>query len=106
MHSLFLSFLRASLFRVFFSFFTHFHTPINLLTSINLLPPSQSALKNAFAGRTVVIVAHRLATVQDVDRVVVLKDGAVQEEGAPAELRRRPGGAFADLLQKQSLVLA
>ena len=53
-----------------------------------------------------VIVAHRLSTIQDVDRVIVLKNGAVQEEGSPAELRGRPGGAFADLLQKQSLVLA
>ena len=69
-------------------------------------PTFQSALKNAFSGRTVVIVAHRLATIQDADRVVVLKNGSVLEDGPPAELRSRPGGAFAELLQKQSLVLA
>mmetsp|Transcript_24908 Transcript_24908/g.49848 ORF Transcript_24908/g.49848 Transcript_24908/m.49848 type:complete len:780 (+) Transcript_24908:76-2415(+) len=64
-----------------------------------------SALKNAFKGRTVVIVAHRLKTIQSVDRVVVLADGLVLEEGPPLELGKRPESAYAALLQKQALAL-
>jgi ATP-binding cassette subfamily B protein/subfamily B ATP-binding cassette protein MsbA len=42
-------------------------------------------------GRTTVLVAHRLTTVQRVDRVLVLQDGRLIEDGAPGELAGRPG---------------
>ncbi len=49
----------------------------------------QEALARLVNGRTVIAVAHRLSTLRDFDRVVVLDRGAVIEDGAPAELLRR-----------------
>ena len=42
-------------------------------------------------GRTVIAIAHRLSTVRGFDRIVVLKDGKVAEDGAPDNLMRRDG---------------
>jgi ATP-binding cassette subfamily B protein len=56
----------------------------------------QVALRTVLAGRTALIIAHRLSTVLVADRVVVLAGGAVIEDGAPAELIAGTG-AFADL---------
>ncbi len=52
------------------------------------------------AGRTVVVIAHRLSTAMDADRIVVLGDGRVLEEGAHAELLERDG-AYARLWADQ-----
>jgi len=49
------------------------------------------ALDVLMRGRTVLAIAHRLSTVADFDRVVVLDRGAIVEDGSPAELRRRHG---------------
>ena len=84
---------------LFCFFFTRPHTCLCTAALV------QAALRNAFAGRTVVIVAHRLATIASADRVVVLANGRLLEQGPPAELAALPGGAFAELLQKQSLVV-
>jgi ATP-binding cassette subfamily B protein len=46
----------------------------------------QSALRTVLAGRTAVIIAHRLSTVAIADRVLVLRDGSIIEDGSPAEL--------------------
>lgn len=51
----------------------------------------QAALNRFSHGRTVVVIAHRLATVQSADQVVVLEAGRVAEIGPPAELLSRPG---------------
>ncbi|MCO6454961.1 MAG: peptidase domain-containing ABC transporter [Pirellulaceae bacterium] len=51
----------------------------------------QRRLKQAFAGRTVLLVAHRLSTVQDADTIYVLDKGRVVQHGTPAELRAQPG---------------
>ena len=51
----------------------------------------QRALEVLMQGRTVLAIAHRLSTVTKFDRVVVLQQGRVVEDGPPAELRRRRG---------------
>jgi ATP-binding cassette subfamily B protein len=48
------------------------------------------------AGRTAIIIAHRLSTVETADRVLVVHDGRIVEDGAPAELISG-GGRFARL---------
>jgi ATP-binding cassette subfamily B protein len=61
----------------------------------------QMALSDLARGRTVLAVAHRLSTVSAFDRVVVLVDGRIAEDGRPTELRRR-GGVFNSLWQLQA----
>ena len=56
----------------------------------------QAALETVLAGRTALIIAHRLSTVQIADRVLVMADGVVVQDGSPAELLAG-GGEFADL---------
>jgi ATP-binding cassette subfamily B protein len=51
----------------------------------------QRALDALMRGRTVLAIAHRLSTVAKFDRLVVLQDGRIVEDGPPAELRRRRG---------------
>lgn len=51
----------------------------------------QAALKKLQQGRTTIVVAHRLSTIVDADRIVVLERGQVVEEGAHAELLARQG---------------
>jgi ATP-binding cassette subfamily B protein len=65
----------------------------------------QSALRTVLAGRTALIIAHRLSTVAIADRVLVLRSGRVIEDGTPAELI---GGAgeYADLHARWAASLA
>ncbi|GAA1832500.1 ABC transporter ATP-binding protein [Pseudonocardia ailaonensis] len=56
----------------------------------------QAALETVLADRTALIIAHRLSTVAIADRVLVLAEGRVIQDGTPAELLRT-GGDFADL---------
>jgi len=60
----------------------------------------QVASANLFRGRTVLIIAHRLSTLRNADRVVVLRDGAVAEQGSHAELLAKQG-EFYRLAQMQ-----
>lgn len=53
----------------------------------------QRVVREDFKSHTVVSVAHRLETIADFDRVVVLEKGCVAEEGRPRELLARPGGS-------------
>jgi ATP-binding cassette, subfamily B, bacterial len=56
----------------------------------------QGALRTVLAGRTAVIIAHRLSTVAIADRVLVLDTGQITEDGSPAELMAG-GGEYAAL---------
>jgi len=60
----------------------------------------QAALESAMRGRTTLVVAHRLATVQKADRIVVLDQGRLVEQGTHAELVKR-GGVYAGLAALQ-----
>lgn len=60
----------------------------------------QRALDEAMTGRTTLVIAHRLATVLKADRIVVMDQGRVVEEGAHAELVAR-GGLYARLASLQ-----
>ncbi|GAA3835251.1 ABC transporter ATP-binding protein [Nocardioides panacisoli] len=57
----------------------------------------QQALRTVLAGRTAVIIAHRLSTVEIADRVIVMEHGKVVEDGAPADLVAGGSGRFSDL---------
>jgi ATP-binding cassette, subfamily B, bacterial len=61
----------------------------------------QDALSRLANGRTTLIIAHRLSTVVDADRIVVLKDGRIVEEGKHQELVAA-GGYYALLVEKQT----
>jgi ATP-binding cassette subfamily B protein len=58
----------------------------------------QQALGQAMAGRTTIIVAHRLSTVRHADRILVFDRGRIVEDGTHAELAARPAGLYARLL--------
>ncbi|HWU35008.1 MAG TPA: ABC transporter transmembrane domain-containing protein [Methylovorus sp.] len=60
----------------------------------------QQGLQAAMQGRTTLIIAHRLATVQQVDRIIVMDQGRIVETGTPAELRQM-GGLYARLAKLQ-----
>ena len=60
----------------------------------------QKALHEAMVGRTTLVIAHRLATVLKADRIVVMEDGHVVEEGVHADLVAR-GGLYARLAKLQ-----
>jgi ATP-binding cassette subfamily B protein len=60
----------------------------------------QQGLAAAMQGRTTLIIAHRLATVQKVDRIVVMEHGRIIETGTPDDLRRQ-GGLYARLAALQ-----
>jgi ABC-type multidrug transport system fused ATPase/permease subunit len=57
----------------------------------------QRALETVLADRTALVIAHRLSTVQIADRVLVLEQGRIVEDGAPGELIDRSGGRYAAL---------
>jgi ATP-binding cassette, subfamily B, bacterial len=61
----------------------------------------QEALARVSRRRTTLIIAHRLSTVVDADRIVVLREGRVAEQGRHAELLAR-GGYYASLVEKQT----
>jgi ATP-binding cassette subfamily B protein len=61
----------------------------------------QGALATLMRGRTVLAVAHRLSTLSAFDRIIVLMDGHIVEDGSPVELRRR-GGIFDALWRLQA----
>ena len=61
----------------------------------------QEALSRLIKDKTVLIIAHRMRTVSGADKIVVLKDGTVVEQGTPAALQQQQG-IFAHMLQLQA----
>ena len=58
----------------------------------------QTALARLLQGKTVLVIAHRMRTVAGADHIVVLEDGHVAQQGAPAELMEQ-GGLYADFIR-------
>jgi ATP-binding cassette subfamily B protein len=65
----------------------------------------QQALTRLMQGRTVIAVAHRLSTLRDFDRIVVLQRGRIVQNGSPLALENTPG-VFRELLLQQTMRLA
>jgi ATP-binding cassette subfamily B protein len=61
----------------------------------------QDALWKLMEGRTAIVIAHRLSTIQKMDRIVVLEDGQIVEEGTHAQLMKSKG-VYAKLWEHQS----
>lgn len=61
----------------------------------------QEALNRLMKGRTTIIIAHRLSTIQNVDMIVTIKNGRVNEIGSPQELSHS-GGIYEKLLELQN----
>jgi ATP-binding cassette subfamily B multidrug efflux pump len=58
-------------------------------------------MREAMDGKTVIAIAHRLSTVMDMDRLIVLQRGVIVADGSHAQLLRQ-GGLYAELWRKQS----
>ena len=54
----------------------------------------QSALSKLLEGKTVLVIAHRMRTVEAADKIIVLEEGKVVEEGNPINLLKKEGGMF------------
>ena len=62
----------------------------------------QESLSRLIKDKTVMIIAHRMRTVADADKIVVLKDGTVAESGSPEALEKQ-GGIYANMVKTQLL---
>ncbi|GMR54439.1 hypothetical protein PMAYCL1PPCAC_24634, partial [Pristionchus mayeri] len=61
------------------------------------------ALDSASKGRTTVVVAHRLSTIKNVNRVIVMDEGKIVESGGYDELRLHPDGIFSRMIAAQAI---
>jgi ATP-binding cassette subfamily B protein len=62
----------------------------------------QDAMARLMAGRTSIVIAHRLSTVRAMDRILVFDHGRIVEEGNHEALLRRPHGRYRQLFERQS----
>jgi len=62
------------------------------LISILFVVPLQDALDRMIVGRTTVVVAHRLSTIQNADVIMVMQQGVVVEQGSHKQLLANPTG--------------
>ena len=63
----------------------------------------QEAMQKIKRDRTVIIIAHRLSTIKKADKIIVLENGQVSEEGSHFELADKKGGLYAELLKLQKM---
>ena len=61
----------------------------------------QQALDRLVQGRTVIAIAHRLSTLANADRLLVMKDGRLIEEGHHEDLMKDPNGQYRKLIEMQ-----
>ncbi len=64
----------------------------------------QESLSRLIKDKTVMIIAHRMRTVAEADKIVVLKDGVVAESGTPAELEKK-NGIYANMVKMQQVAV-
>lgn len=62
----------------------------------------QSALAHLMKGKTTIVIAHRLSTIQKMDRIIVLDNGEIVEQGSHSELKDKKNGLYARLWKHQS----
>ena len=62
----------------------------------------QEALEVLMKGKTVIVIAHRLSTIRKMDRILVLRDGKIIEEGRHDELSQKEGSLYAELWKLQA----
>ena len=62
----------------------------------------QEAMERLMKGRTSIVIAHRLATVRSLDRILVFDRGRIIEQGSHAALVARPGGLYRALFERQA----
>ncbi len=63
----------------------------------------QDAMDKISKGKTVIIIAHRLSTIKKADKIVVLEEGKIVEEGSHFELSKNSGGLYSRLIKLQEL---
>ena len=62
----------------------------------------QDALNKLMKGKTVIVIAHRLSTIRKMDRIVVVDEGGIEEEGSHDELAKKKDGIYKKLWQLQA----
>lgn len=62
----------------------------------------QQALSRLLAGKTVLVIAHRMRTVANADKIVVLNQGSVVEQGSPSELMQNEEGLYRRMVELQN----
>lgn len=63
----------------------------------------QAVIRNAFKSSTVLLIAHRIASVQHTDRLIVMDGGRIVEEGVPSALSEDKSTVFYSMLQNQRI---
>ncbi|HZY10718.1 MAG TPA: ABC transporter ATP-binding protein, partial [Bacteroidota bacterium] len=61
----------------------------------------QEAIEHLMTGRTSLVIAHRLSTIQHANRIIVMNEGEIIEEGTHAELLSNPTGLYRKLYNLQ-----
>lgn len=60
----------------------------------------QHAIRSCFQEASSLTIAHRLGTIMDSDRILVINDGSIAELGPPADLRQKASGIFASMVKE------